>query len=116
MFIVVRGDLSPNYQLPQCLHALTEFIYDFPDLSKRWKEKSNFIVVLSAKDEFELSRLSDKLKSKDINFSEFREPDIGDQLTSICVEPGVQSYKMLSHLPLALKNLSLDGINKNNQN
>jgi len=44
------------------------------------------------------------LEESDVNFSKFYEPDMNNELTSITVEPGEKSAKILKKLPLALKN------------
>jgi len=36
----------------------------------------------------------------------FLEPDIGNQLTAIALEPTDKSYRLTSNLPLALKEIS----------
>ena len=40
---------------------------------------------------------------KSIKLSAFREPDIGDQLTAIALEPGEDTYSLTGNLNLALK-------------
>lgn len=97
----------------QSAHALADFIIKNPKLSKTWWETSNYLACLSVKDEAGLLSLSDKLNSKGIKHVVFREPDIDNQITSIAIEPSEESRKICSNLPLALKNLSAKGTDKN---
>jgi hypothetical protein len=47
-----------------------------------------------------LEKLVDKAKSKNISTSTFREPDIGNVITAIALEPSILSKKLTSGLPL----------------
>jgi len=52
-----------------------------------------------------------KAKQRGIEYIEFYEPDINNELTAIALEPGEKSKKLISNLPLMLKgynNESLD--------
>lgn len=110
--MVTRQDLSPGYQIVQSTHAVADFIHSFPDISSKWKQESNSIISLSVKNEESLIRLTHLLQIKNINFVGFNEPDINNQLTSICIEPSLLSQKVTSSLPLSLKDHNV-GINKN---
>jgi len=64
---------------------------------------SNYICILEISNEKELERLIERARAHEIKFSIFREPDIGDRITAIALEPGAKSRKLCSNLPLALK-------------
>jgi hypothetical protein len=49
--------------------------------------------------------LSEKLTWKGILFSKFHEPDLDNELTAIAIEPSSESRKIVSSMPLMLKNL-----------
>lgn len=68
-----------------------------------WQDTSNFIAVLSIKNEAELIALIKRLDKKEIKYATFRESDFQDELTAIAIEPGEKGKKMTSSLPLALK-------------
>lgn len=85
------------------MHASLEFAYEFPEQFRRWHSESNSIIVLAVKDETSLRGLYDKLKSLGRCVSRFEEPDIGNEWTSICIEPHEDNKKLLSCLPLAGK-------------
>lgn len=86
----------------QSLHALQEFGIHHPEVTKEWYEKSNYLGLLSVKNENDLMVLFCKASSRGIRVAIFREPDIGDRVTAIALEPGPQSRRLCSSLPLAL--------------
>jgi len=86
----------------QSQHSIADFAADFPIEFKNWKEESNSIVSLSVNSEESLLKLYDKL-SKFSHVVLFREPDIDDQATSLCVLGTAEVRKRLSYLPLSLK-------------
>jgi len=101
--VITRQDLQPGDQLAQSLHAGIDFQHEWPDLAKEWKVTSNSIVSLATKTEQSLFELADKFKSKGWKFTEFREPDMGDELTSISIYGGRDVRRFLSYLPLTFK-------------
>lgn len=86
----------------QAMHAAIQFQHDHPDYAKSWFEKSNYLAYLSVSNESELLILIEKALIKEIKFSIFREPDIGNQITAVCFEAGSKSKKLCSNLKLAL--------------
>jgi hypothetical protein len=60
-------------------------------------------VVLSHSNEKQLLKLSERLTEASILHTVFREPDIGNAVTAIAIEPHEIAYKLTSNLPLALK-------------
>ena len=110
LFIITRRDLSPGQQAIQSSHAAIEFQHEYPEIAKEWNTNSKYLVFLSVENEEALQRLLTKIQIRDIKHSTFFEPDIGNQLTAICIEPGQTSEKLVSNLPLALKEYSLTKI------
>lgn len=105
--------MQPAYAFVQSLHSIADFQHEFPQEAKYWKETSNSIIALSVKDEQSLHLFCEKLKSKNIKFTSFFEPDIENQLTAICIEASEASRRITSSLPLVLKELNNPtGINK----
>jgi len=84
------------------MHALREFVQDHPEIDQEWYSKSNYLGLLSVKSENDLILLLEKAMSRGIRASAFREPDIGDRITAIVLEPSPQSRRLCSSLPLAL--------------
>lgn len=101
--MVVRGDLEAGYQLPQACHALQQFAMEHTDVNKHWYERSNYLAVLSARNEEELLGLIDKASRRGLRFSIFFEPDLKYEITAIALEPGKESKRLCSNLKLALK-------------
>lgn len=60
--------------------------------------------MLAAKDTEHLIQQIEKIKKLDVEYVEFYEPDIGNQLTAFCFYAETsKAKKVLSNLPLALK-------------
>lgn len=76
--------------------------------------KEPYLALLAIKDEKELHTLISKLENSKIKFSAFREPDINNQITSICIEPSDKTRRLTSSLPKMLKELYDNRIDKNN--
>lgn len=85
------------------MHALAEFLINFKTEAMKWYTESNSIVFLCTENENTLLEFVNKIKSKNIKYSEFREPDLNNQLTAICIEPSSKTKKLCYHFKLALK-------------
>lgn len=92
MYVLVRSDLSISQQAVQAGHAVAEAILH--GLQNGWNKT---LVYLRVKDEAELLRWMEKLEYRGKEYAEFREPDIGNQLTAIAL---VDESKMFSKLKL----------------
>jgi len=103
---ITRQDISPGYQVVQTAHAVADFCTKagFVDVTN-WMRKSGSIISLSVKNEKELLKWVKKLK-RSVRVYEFREPDVGNQLTAICFYAQEKTRKKIKNLPLALKELS----------
>ena len=110
--IVTRKDLTPGYQATQAIHAAVQFVFEHPEIAKEWY-KDPYLAVLSTQDEDSLKNLIKKAKEKGIKISVFREPDINNQITAIALEPSDATRRLTSSLPLALKEFSFLGVDKN---
>ena len=103
LYCVTRQDLSSGAQAIQCGHALVEFGFAFPEVFKLWYEKSNYLCYLSVKDEEALKALLHEAKSREIPFKCFYEPDFDNALTAVAFSPMLETRRLVSGLPLALK-------------
>ena len=94
LYILTRRDLKPSYQAVQAGHAVAEWILRHQGQSE-WDNGT--LVYLGIDDEQELQRWTEKLDCKDMQWTGFTEPDIGDQMTAIaCLSDG----KIFSNLKL----------------
>jgi hypothetical protein len=91
--------------LAQSNHASIEFIFQHLDKASSWHYNSNTVCILAAKDEEHLKILYQKAIELDIASSIFKEPDLNNSITAIAML-GNNSKKILSNLPLALKQLN----------
>jgi len=64
------------------------------------------MVSLGARDENHLTELITKADEKGIKMSIFIEPDIGNEITSITLEPCEVARKMTSSLPKLMKKVN----------
>lgn len=103
LIIITRSDLEPGAQAVQSSHSAIQFIYDHPEIAKQWYNVSNYLVLLSVKNQKELLDLVDIFNQRGIHISKFYEPDLGDELTSIAIEPTSRARRLVNSLPLLLK-------------
>ena len=99
---VTRRDLAPGYQAIQSSHALVQFVFEHSEISKNWF-KDPYLAQLSVENEDSLNLIIYKLQQSNIKYSIFREPDIDNQITAIAIEPSDKTRRLLSNLPLMLK-------------
>ena len=103
--MVTHAQLSAGYQIAQIAHVVAEFYSQHPESASKWHSISNSVIVLEAKNARELSEYKDKAIERGIKVTEFREPDIGDEITALAFEPGEETRKLLSNLACAGKKL-----------
>jgi len=85
LYIIVDKSLEPVYGCVQGGHAACQFLLEHPDSD--WK--NDYLIYLYG----DVERLRYKLSHTDKRFSEFREPDLGDRLTSIAVEDDGRMFR-----------------------
>ena len=94
-------------------HSIAQFIFEHPKISHLWF-KNPYLIQLSVENEDELKHLIFKLQKLNIKFSIFREPDIDNQITAIAIEPSDKTKRLVSNLPLMLKEYNIfNKIDKN---
>lgn len=99
MMVITRSNLSYGYQSQQSCHSIADFAHEFPQSFNEWKTTSNSIICLQVNNETELDTLYNKL-SKLTSVTKFYEPDLNDELTSICLYVNKDIRKKVSYLPL----------------
>lgn len=88
--------------MAQMGHSISQFHLEYPELAKQWN--NNYLISLSIDSEDKLQKLLTKLIHKDIPVSYFTEPDLGDELTSICFIETPETGNLTSSLPTSLIN------------
>jgi hypothetical protein len=106
LYIITHSDLPVGYQVPQVTHASMEFAAAYPAEWRVWYQTSNSVIVLNCQNERKLIEFARSLQEKGIKIAEFREPDIGYELTAIAICPGPDVKKLCSGLPLAGKRVN----------
>jgi len=104
LVVITRSDISDGYKAVQSTHAAINFIFEHPGRAGPWFYNSNYLAQLEAKDESHLERLIEKCIKLELIHTVFREPDIGNQITAIAIEPSNLTRKVTSNLPLLFKN------------
>jgi hypothetical protein len=88
------------------MHAAIEFVFEHPEIASEWNNVSKHLAVCSCRDGPALLELLDKCLLKGLDISIFREPDLNNEITAIAIEPTLRGKKIVSNLPLTLKNYS----------
>lgn len=101
---VTRKDLKAGTQLVQTCHSIAEFANQYPNQFNDWISTSNYLISLSVDNEENLQNLLNNLKCNGAHVVAFSEPDINNQLTSICYYCTPEMRKLTEKLDLALKN------------
>ncbi len=101
--VVTRSDISYGLQMSQMGHSISQFILEHYRLAKQWN--NGYLISLSISSEKKLIELLTKLNDRGIPVSYFTEPDINDELTSICFLETEETKKFTSSLPLSLTKL-----------
>ena len=96
--------MTPAQQSVQAGHSAIQFQHEHSEISKKWFKESLYLVYLSVENKEELLKLISKLEKSQIKFSAFIEPDMGGEITSICLEPSDKTRRITSSLPLMLRN------------
>ena len=94
LYILVRRDLTPSQQAVQAGHALAAFLLKNPNCE--WKNET--LIYLGVKNEESLEKWKFKLQLKEINFAEFREPDMNCETTAISTYTEERVFKNMELL------------------
>lgn len=94
-------------QAVQSAHALAHFAAAHPTIFSEWLEKSNYLAILSIKNEESLDLLRSILERQGLRITPFYEDDLDDALTAIAIEPHPEAQRLTSSLPLALRDMEV---------
>lgn len=76
-------------------------------MARAWFQVSNFLVVVAVPDELALAELATVSIEEGIVRSVFREPDLGNTITAVALEPGSTAQRLCAQLPLALREAAM---------
>ena len=83
LYVITRLDLNCSSPAVQCGHVLAEFCLKNIDSAKTWNNQT--LIYLEVENLEKLEWWCFKLRKKNIDWVEFREPDLNNELTAICV-------------------------------
>jgi len=96
---VTHRDLSVGYQAVQSTHAALEFVLNFPEIAQDWNQ-SKYLVQVTVPSKNDLEAFRDTLDFHGLKYYAFHEPDLGDELTALCIEPNPLTLKLIKKLKL----------------
>lgn len=92
LFVLIRNDIPLAYQGVQGGHAVAQWLLENPQ--QTWN--NNILVYLKVKDLQDLQRWIFKLDLKQVKYSKFIEPDIGDEITAIATQADEKLFQKLN--------------------
>lgn len=96
--------MTEGYKAVQSTHAAINFVFEHPARAGPWFSSSNTLVQLELKNEKQLKLLIEKCQYHQLECSVFREPDIGNQITAVAIQPSPITQKLVQKIPLLFKN------------
>jgi len=94
LYVIVRKDLSISQRAVQAGHAVAAFLLHGP--FSRWK--NGILIYLGVKGLIQLENLKLKLDDCGISYTEFREPDIGNEVTAIATDQNCELFEKINLL------------------
>jgi len=88
LYVLIDKSLRPVYGCVQGGHAVAQWMIEHPH-SKQWH--NDYLIYLSA----DVSKWKQKLEFLDIDYTEFREPDLDYKTTALAVFGHEQLFKNL---------------------
>jgi peptidyl-tRNA hydrolase len=99
--------MSPGLQAAQAVHASFHFCAEWRALAMEWMAESNFLVVVAVPNEEALADLATQAVEEGIARTIVREPDLGNTITAVALQPGAEARRLCAELPLALKGCAM---------
>lgn len=94
LYVLVRKDMPLPYQAVQAGHAVAQWCLENPHST--WQ--NNTLIYLHVENQARLIWWREHLRLRGLDISEFREPDIGNELTAIAVYADEKHFKRLQLL------------------
>lgn len=107
--------MTDGYKAVQSAHAAINFTFEHPSRAGPWFRDSNYLVLLEVKNERQLKQLIQRCEELQLYYTVFREPDIGNQITAVAIEPSDITRKLVSKIPLLFKS-KIDNHDSNQNN
>jgi len=84
---------------------MAQFWATYPSIAEVWYHHSNWLIYVSVPDEQALLDLANAAGRRDLRTVVVREPDYGNEVTAIAIEPGPHNAaaRLCSQLPTALR-------------
>ena len=105
LYVLVRADLPPGPRAVQACHAALSFAHEHDVVFRDWIRLSNYLIIKEAPDEATLRSVVELARNRRHKHTIFLEPDYGDSLTAIAVEPA--GRRLFGAFPLALSGLEV---------
>lgn len=83
LYVIVRKDLTISQRAVQAGHALAAYLLRGSFL-RRWKNET--LIYLGVKGLKQLENLKRKFDFENIDYTEFREPDLENEITAIATD------------------------------
>lgn len=93
LYVIVRKDLTPSQRAVQAGHAVAEYLLHSP---KQWKNET--LIYLGVKSLTQLKNIKRKLGFRGVKFTEWREPDLNNEITAIASDCENPIFKKLNLL------------------
>lgn len=103
LVVITRTDLTEGQQAVQSAHAAIDFTFEHPGRAGPWHKDSNYLILLAVNTEKQLNLLIENCERQNLCYTAFREPDLENSITAICIEPSPRTQKLVSRIPLLFK-------------
>lgn len=107
LYVLVRADLPPGPRAVQACHAALQFAHEHYTVFRDWVRLSNHLIVKEAPDEATLRSVVDLARLRGHKHVLWSEPDLGNSLTAVAVEPA--GRRLFGRFPLALSRVEVAG-------
>lgn len=107
---MTHANLTVGHQITQTAHVIAELAVAHPEHFSKWHNLSQSIIVLQTPSSESLFELYVRAQSESLTVEEFREPDLGDEITALAFLPHENNVRFLANLPLAGKRLPSDDL------
>ena len=94
LYLIVRRDLTPSQTAVQAGHAVAEYLLH--SRFSRWQNET--LIYLGVKGLKQLEFLKYKFDCNEIEYTEFREPDLNNEVTAIATDIHNQYVERLNLL------------------